>query len=217
MKKRTKKNSSIFLCILFSILLVLLIIVYKDVLLNNYTDFYELQDTTGIQKDAYVSINIDKVLGNYAETKHYTNFVPTGTDQHFIIWLNDNNFISLTTKNKKVISQLNEIMNDTYEYIESKRNKPLTNTIKLKGIIHTLNPEIVKYYDNYLSEFGITAENANIYYYLTIDTTETFLKVILMLLFFALLLTLSIIWAVKDRRKTRNMNENNFTDNMTNY
>ncbi len=217
MKKRTKKNSSIFLCILFSILLVLLIIVYKDVLLNNYTDFYELQDTTGIQKDAYVSINVDKVLGNYAETKHYTNFVPTGTDQHFIIWLNDNNFISLTTKNKKVISQLNEIMNDTYEYIESKRNKPLTNTIKLKGIIHTLNPEIVKYYDNYLSEFGITAENANIYYYLTIDTTETFLKVILMLLFFALLLTLSIIWAVKDRRKTRNTNENNFTDNMTNY
>ena len=62
----------------------------------------------------YVEFDVNSVLGNYAETKHTTNGIPTGTDQYFVVWTDDDSFISIKVKNKKDVETLNNIVDETW-------------------------------------------------------------------------------------------------------
>lgn len=173
-KKKNAKSSiagAVFMCIFFLVILIVLIIIEKDVLLDNYVDFYKKERTTGIEKDDFVKIRATAALGNYAHTKHYTSFVPTGTERYYILWIGDNKVISVTVKDTKDVERLDKLSNQTWEYINSNGAVNNITPITLKGVVKTIDPKIDDYYDNYLSKINFNAEDKKVYH-VTIDTTD---------------------------------------------
>lgn len=181
---KQKKNSSVKVLLFALIALVMgiaafvLIVTDIDWLFGQKPrniNEYVMDDGVAPPKDEHISIDVDAVLGNYAETKHRINgFIPAGTDQHYIIWLDDNGAISLTVKNKKMIDKLNEICDDTWDYIDGVSDF-LPDGFTIEGQVSTLDPEVLGYYNEYLEEMGFTTSGYPIYT-VTIDTTATKLK-----------------------------------------
>ena len=99
----------------------------------------------------YVNLDVRSVLGNYAETKHTTNGIPTGTDQYFVIWLDDDSFMSLKVKNKKDVELLNKISDETWANDDWYSTSTYKATGKLKESIS--NSEIKGFYKDFFDEF----------------------------------------------------------------
>jgi len=198
------KKPSIFLPIvcmlLFGFMTAFLITTKSDVLFDNPKDFYELLEEGNLENDTYVSIKIDAVFGNYAEMQHTWNFIPVGTDQYYMIWLDDDTTISISTKNKKVIEKLDEMTDATWDYADGTTDE-LPEAIVLKGVISTLDSEIAGYY----KEAGDTS---NISDYLTmrktnIDCTETPFGMWCYLVFAAVLTIGSIAMLIANIKKRK--------------
>ncbi len=171
---------------------------YKDVLANNSTDLYELIDDDKEFNEQYVSLYIDKVIGNYAETKHTFNGIPIGKDQHYLIMLDDGTFISVTVNNKKLISELEEICNSTWNYIDNKTDR-LDKSIVVKGIIGSMNTELQGYCNEWLVHLDVDQSNMR---YVSINTYVTVSYVIFALgfcLFFIGLMLFFIICSSKKK------------------
>lgn len=205
-QKETKAVKNSIICItFFSLLAIVWFYINKDVIFDNSTDFYELESSDkGIQKDKYVSLEVNCVLGNYAETKHYTNLIPTGKDQHFILLLANNDIISLKANNKKQIRMLNDICDDTINYLEhineGSTATSLTKKMTVKGVIHTINPEIEDYYVQVLNQIGISYENHTIYY-VELDAASNRTSTISYLLIILIFVVLSVLGLIKNKRK----------------
>lgn len=202
-KKMGQTAGGVICLILFTLMAAFLIFVEGDVLFGKSENFYDLEAKEGIQKDQYVSIPVDAVLANYAETKHTVNFIPVGKDQHFIIWLNGDSMISLTIKNKKTVKELNKICDQTWDYLDGVTDS-LPDTITLRGVIHTMDSEIEGYYDDALDMIGVSDTDMNVYY-VTIDCTETQFKTVCYLLFCILMIAISIWMIVSDRKHKKKL------------
>ena len=120
----------------------------------------ELEDyfDSGVYPEGeYVSLNVNSVLGTYAETKHTTNGIPTGKDLYYVLFLDDNSFISLKVKDKGDIKKIDKICDDTWASDDWCTSEPLKVTGKLKTIS---NSEIRGFYGEFFDEFcsamGIT-------------------------------------------------------------
>ena len=156
--------------LLFIFMAFMCYITHKDVLADNATDLYDLIDNNKELKEQYVELYIDGVIGNYAETQHKINgFIPAGTEQHYLIWLEDGTFISVTAKNKDLLSQLDAISNDTWNYIEEKTDT-LDKSIIVKGMLSPMNTEIQGYCNEWLDSLGISHSDMR---YVTINTGVT--------------------------------------------
>lgn len=214
-KKENSVASGVIVTVLFSLLLVLVLLVNMNILLGNSVDFYEQEAGEGIKKDKYVSLKVDGVLMNYAETKHTVNFIPVGKDQHYILWLDNDIVISLTVKNKKLCKQLNKIYDETWDYIDGKRDT-LPTGITVKGTIHTMDPEVESYYKQGLSMMGISSANMSNIYYVTIDCTDTFMSAVGYIVFMLVMIAIGIGMIVDAKKKRKQqeaaaaaMNSNN--------
>lgn len=206
MKKENSIITPIICAILFTIVGVFLFVSERDVLFDNPVEFYELAEKGGIEKDVYVELYVDGVIGNYAETKHYTNFIPTGTDQHYMLWLQNEEIISLTLTDKKVMEKLDRICDDTWEYIESDAEYYNVQGTTIKGKIYSIDPEIKGYYKQWLDETGITDAGLVVNYF-TIDASVTPLKQWLYLLFCLAMVVGSIVWIVIALKKKKDAKE----------
>lgn len=123
-------------------------------------------------KGEHVTVNVNAVLENYAFTKHRINgIIPIGTDQHYIIRLENNAIISLKVKDKKIIKELESIQEETWDCINSD-SADLPAGIVMQGRVSTMNYEIEGYYSTILSFMGLSDSDILIYY-VEIDTTET--------------------------------------------
>jgi hypothetical protein len=99
----------------------------------------------------YVKINLDSVLGNYAETKHTTNGIPTGTDQYYVALLDDNSFISVKIKGKGNVEKMEKVVNETWSSDDWRASTPYEASGKLKASIG--NSEIRGFYKDFFNEF----------------------------------------------------------------
>lgn len=184
MEKKSNPIVTYVIGIIFcAVMCILAFVVNKDVILDNYTEFYSMEEKEGVKKDAYVELYVDGVIGNYAETTHTVNFIPTGKDQHYMLWLSNDEIISLTVKDKKLIAKLDEICDDTWDYIESESEEYNVKGTTVKGVINTLDPEIEGYYKQWLNETGIAEAGLDVNY-VAIDTTKTRGNSLFMVLFF---------------------------------
>ena len=98
----------------------------------------------------YVEFDVKSVLGNYAETKHTTNGIPTGTDQYFVIWTDDDSFLSIKVKNKKDVETLEKIVDETWASDSWYSTTTFHATGKLKNIS---DPELRGFYNDFFDEF----------------------------------------------------------------
>lgn len=156
-------------------------------------------------KDIHVKVKVDACLGNYAETQHKINYIiPAGTEEHYIVWLDNNAAISVTVKNKKTIKLLNGIIDDTWDYLYGSSDL-LPEGIVIEGKVSTMDSEISGYYDDYLEEMGFDSSGFPIYN-VTIDTTETRLKgwsYVIFLLASSVGCVIGMIASIKARKKEK--------------
>ena len=120
--------------------------------------------------DTYMTLTTNSVLGNYAETKHMYGFIPLGKDEHYIILLDDNTFISVTVKGKKTIDRLEKIADETWASEDYYADTSLT----LVGRTHNFSGgEIFGYYRDAFTELGIdmNASDSPVRY-ISLDATE---------------------------------------------
>jgi len=173
----SRRLSATILAIFFFVLAILSVVIHKDQLLGNPTNFYDMYDgtTESIKKDTFIDIPIDAVIGNYAYTKHTTYFIPTGTDEHYLIWLDDEAFISLKVKDKSTINELAAMEDKTWEVLDSvdengNYTKELPLPMHVKGTIHTIDYEIEGYMKEALNQIGATDYGYPVHY-VEIDLT----------------------------------------------
>lgn len=187
-----------------------------DVMFGRVEDFYEKEAESGIEDGDYVSLYVDGVLGNFAETTtHKYYFIPVGKDRHYIIWLDDQEIISLTVSGDKKVEQLDTICDATWDYLNGISQVYDVPGKNFRGRITKPDSELKGYMNNELKKLGITEEEFRIYP-LTIDTTETPLKswiLFLVPLLLAIILLCLIVRDVKmkkeeERRKRRRSHYN---------
>lgn len=202
-----KKNSPIKNLIVFLLCAIIMVVGFFvtlsenfDIIMNNPTDFYELQTNNQLSTGKYVSLDVDAVLENYAKTKHSVSFIPTGTDQHYILWLGDGSVISLTTNDKKLIKKFDAMIDETWNYIDELYNEnydaDLPEAVEVKGKITSIRPKISGFYEEFLGEMGVTSEFT--VYHMTIDTTETPFKNIMLLIAMVVFLVISILVVISN-------------------
>lgn len=157
----------------------------------------------GSSSSEHVTLNVNAVIANYAYTKHRINgIIPFGTDQHYIIWLEDGSVVSLKVKNKKTIRKLDAMIDATWDYLEGKTTT-LPEPIKLQGQLSYIEYEINSYYKNTLANIGFSDSGLPIHY-IEVDLTQTkgrviFLETVLLVL--AGFCSVSLVKTIKERKK----------------
>lgn len=121
--------------------------------------------------DKFGTLTVNSCLGNYAETKHMINgIIPAGKDEHYILFLEDDTFVSVSVKGKKNIDALERVTDETWESEDFYAAAP----VALTGIIRTGSSyEIRGYYKDALEQLGVDTEDSNVVRWVTFDATET--------------------------------------------
>ncbi len=149
------------------------------------------------QKGEYVTIGVDAVVGWYAETKYKINgFIPAGSKQHALVWLDNGAFMSMSFKGKKNIEIVDDIIDDTYSYLMY-ASDTLPQPVEFVGKITTIDSKVSQYYDEILDYWEISPVDGLEVYYLDIDTTNTKGFAIFMLVFFVFLAVVFLALAIK--------------------
>ena len=206
-KKKTKNEYRNTMIICFALAGILLVVgaIYVAFCFNYMvlgktknlnTEIYQGNAPT---KGDYVDLNVNLVLGNYAETKHKINgIIPIGTDQHYAIVLFDQNenlyVMSLTLKNKSDIEALEAMVNPTWDLLTG-TSQTWPTGITLTGQITTMDSQIKGFYKQQLSSANVTTEYFKEIYELTLDATESRLSKWLYTGFFLLLAGICIAGA----------------------
>lgn len=209
--KNNKKGKSRTGVIVLLAFLTLIFIGMSFIMFVADMDYLTSKKTTSIggtdewhkpQKDDHVTVESYAVLGKYAQTKHYINgFIPSGTEYHYILWLDNDAAISVTVKNKKMIKELDELETLTWQVLNGESNE-YPEVEGITGMISTMDPEIEGYYDDYLEEIGFTESGFDIYY-VTVDTTQTWLVSWMYVLFFVVLSIICIISMIANIKRAK--------------
>lgn len=224
MKK--KKGMGVFGASVLFVLFMFLTVLYtvleaKFMFAGEPEDIYDMISDEGKpQEGEYVSIKVDAVVDWYAEPKHTINgFIPAGKEKHCIIWLDDDEFISMTIKGKKNIEKIDNLVDDTWDYINGYAYS-LPEPVEFKGKIEPLSGEVLGYYRDAIRAMGANTGEFTVYE-MTLDTTETKFKSILILCSLVALDALGIfliVSAVKRKREPempQMANMNGVTPDMT--
>ncbi len=122
-------------------------------------------------EDKYLSIDIYGNLGKFAETNHTVNLIPTGTDNHYVVWLDDGSFMAVTAP-KKMSSQFDAQEEEVWAYINYETEDFPETPIRLAGKMERLTGELYSYYDEALQDIGVTPAEYEVRYY-TISGAES--------------------------------------------
>lgn len=166
-------------------------------------DIMSAMPKNGSRSTEHVTMNINAVVANYAYTKHRINgIIPFGTDQHYIIWLEDGSVVSVKVKNKKTIRKLDAMIDATWDYIQGKTTT-LPEPIKVQGQLSYIEYEIQNYYKKTLNDIGFTESGLPIHY-IEVDLTETKGRAIFLTAFMYVMAGLcawSLVKTIKERKK----------------
>jgi len=173
-KGRTIKY--IFWSVFFIVITLLYGGFYGRVILGSAVLFEEAIQNGTAKQDMFTYIDAKCVLDSYATTKHTTNFIPTGTDEHFIIVLENGDLISASVDKKKKIQALKEIRSVSYKTGVCMTEEVVT-PVRITGFLFTFDPQIRDSFYNHIERKGLNDGNRNIYS-LELDGTWTRGKVI---------------------------------------
>ena len=212
-----KRKSGLILSIVLLGLITLVLIVFGVLNLLVHADYYfgtpkaiedMVADGGQPQKGEYVQVGVDVCFDWYAETTHKVNGIPTGKEKHCIIMLENGDIMSLTVKGKKKYKVIDEIIDDTRNYMyDETGNSTLHTPVIFEGKITNVGSEVSKYYREYMSELSDGFNDAwgyrPNYYELTIDTTDNKVSTLFWYIGGALLVALFIFGIVACKKSLK--------------
>ncbi len=190
---------------IFIILAVVMTLVNNELLFKReVTDLNKLLSQGSVSSNigSMVTVKVDAVLDNFAETTHTRNGFTTGKDQHFVIWLDDDSMIAVSVNKKDEIDALERIMDETWDYIEEKANDFTKQPVELRGKLSEMSVAIRGYYKDSLTRMGATSDTYTLYYY-TIDCTESALLSGIIIVFLFVLGFSNVISFIITKRRQR--------------
>lgn len=209
-KKQNGSKGSVAGCVIgmifFFLIGAVLLIGESDYLFSEPRDLNEMvMAGDSPQKGEYVTVGVDAVVDWYAETEHRINgIIPIGKEQHCLVWLDDESFISMTVKGKNM-DKVDELIDETADYLNGV-SSTLPSKVVFSGRVSTIDSDVSKYYDDVLDYYGIYESDGLVVRYVTIDTTDTKLQTWLMFAFFMLLgiaCLIGLVVTVKNRKKAK--------------
>ena len=209
-KKQNGGKGSVVGCVIgmifFFLLGAVMLIGESDYLFSEPQDLNEMVmagDTP--QKGEYVTVGVDAVVDWYAETEHRINgIIPIGKEQHCLVWLDDESFISMTVKGKNM-DKVDELIEETSDYLNGVSDT-LPSKVVFSGRISAIDSDVSKYYDDVLDYYGIYESDGLVVRNITIDTTDTKLQTWLIFGFFMLLgvvFLVTLVITVKNKKKEK--------------
>ena len=160
----------------------------------------------------YISVNVDAVIDNYAEMTHSTYGIKTGSDQYYLIWLDDGSMISVSIPEKKT-SGINRVMDETWEYLSGNASDFTNVPIHIEGELREIGGDLKQYYQECLDYYEITQDEYDIYYYNIDCTSSRGLLIGEMLFFFAVgigLIALYLNSKAKAKKAQQQAEENSY-------
>ena len=174
MRRRNSKISLIVAFAFFAFASIFWIIFYgKYMITGTHKNIDQLLSDGELHtSNEYIAAQVYAVVDCYAETTHRRRYLPTRHDYHYILWLNNGSFISLSVSGKSRKAELDRLCDETWSYVNKESTVLTTNPILLEGKLTSLTPKIESYYQSYLEMYGIT-ESGNPIYYMELDCTKT--------------------------------------------
>ena len=175
MKKILKRVVFILLAlVMFAGAVTLLSSNYKYIFgLEEAYDFNELLFNEEIDEynNKYVAVDIDAIVDVYATTNHTVNFIPVSKDYHYIAFLEDDSFASISVPGSKE-KDIDRVLEETWDYLDGNAEYFTDNPVHLEGKLETVSGEMLSLYNERLEEYGIT-DDYYIIRNINIDATET--------------------------------------------
>lgn len=188
--KNEKKSlvGNIIWVIITGIVLAIYVVTSVPALLAKPKDINDVIAEEGTpEKGQYVTIGVDAVVDWYAETEYKINgVIPAGTKRHCIVWVNDTTFISMTVKGDKNYDLIDDIIDETWDYLDG-TTYALPTPKEFTGKITSISSDVSSYYSQGCSAYGIYSSDGLTILQVDIDTTNgknmgyTILVVILLL------------------------------------
>lgn len=122
--------------------------------------FEDLLDGEKVKEGSHVAGNVVFSMDPFASESTYTKYKDGSrsgdrkSGNYYTIPTADG-YIALKSTQKEV-SSLNQLADETYIYIDG-GEEPAT-MVRIEGEVHTLEPELVKYFREYLVDMGYTEE-----------------------------------------------------------
>ncbi len=214
-EKRQKTSSQYKTSMILSIILALVLLVFTVVYVGMNFNYMvlgksidlnqQLREGKSPEKGDLVTFEVRYVLGNFAETKHKINgIIPTGTDEHYVVVLDDNSLMAVSVSGSKDVDAMNKLESETKAYLADTDDisKIPTSTIKLTGRLETMHSEIQKYYNQALSTLSTyTIHN------MTLNATHGRLSMFMITFFLLALLVVFIFSAIQSKKKMKKVAE----------
>lgn len=119
----------------------------------------------------YVFADASAVVDLYATTDFSINNIPIQRDNHYIILLDDNSFLSVTLPWRKS-SEMNRICEESWEVFSGTSNHFTDTPIHIEGTLDAMTREMEGYFDDRLGQCGVDPSGDEIRH-LTINTKNT--------------------------------------------
>ena len=192
------KRSLVWGTILFFAVMVLSVVVFREVMFDLDEDFVALENASGVQKDDYVSLEVSNVLDKYYTTTNYALFVKTSVEEHYAVLLENGDVVPIVVSDKKMRNELNNLRNSV------QAGKTITEPVIVKGLVHTLDPDVERAYGERLERKEIS-DDTNRIYWVEVDGTWTKLKVWGMVLLFAAFDAICIVELIMNIKKEKSL------------
>ena len=123
--------------------------------------------------DKWVSLEVVACLGKYAEKTESTNFIPTGHDYYYVIWMKDGSFMPISVSSKADREYLDNLTNATYDFIDKKTQQIEMDPKTFVGTVKSQETKAKNYYDEALVKLKIKGNTTHTIYYELMDCTTS--------------------------------------------
>jgi hypothetical protein len=159
-------------------------------------------------KDQWISYDVIACLGCYAEGTESYNFIPTGHEYYYMIWMADGSIMPISVSKKADREYLDALTEATYDYVDGKTKMIEMEPRTFLGTVKTQESEAAQYYNEALRYMEIYESDGWVVRNVLLDCTQTRTSYLLLcggvMMIPILGIVITITTAKKEKRKLDN-------------
>ena len=158
--------------------------------------------------DQWISYEVIACLGCYAEGTESYNFIPTGHEYYYMVWMADGSIMPLSVSKKADREYLDALTEATYDYLDDKTKLIEMEPRTFLGTVETQKSDADKYYREALRYLEISEADGWVVRNVLLDCTKSRASYILLcggvMMIPVIGITTTIVTAKKEKRKRDN-------------